>query len=153
MSANISNHNSGIDTKNLPKIDMMMYYYLENIKQNVFPDHHNKYYVLFIRFLHFIGLAFIAIGWALPRKFLPFHMFLTITTLISWLILSDKCYMSIIVNKILNRKEYIPLVDSSPELSKFSLYFLTLLSMYSYFGSSTIFDKILNTFTYLKTFD
>ena len=60
-----------------------------------------------------LGIIFISIGCFLPRKFLTYPILFCIHALIGWDIFDDKCYITMVVQKIKSTDKYTDFVPAN----------------------------------------
>lgn len=149
------NENSALEYSSKdPSIHLIGYYYGRRMINEIFPNCNNKNIITFFRLIHIIGILFISIGCFLPKKFLKYHILFCIHTMICWDIFDNKCYMSMIIQKIKNKNNYDEFIPANMMTCRY----VTLLSMIiSIYGiiipNFSLFSIILKTFNYLKKFN
>ena len=139
----------------VPKIDHIIMFYLKHIKSNILPKSCTNIFITSIlRLLQVIGILFICFGFYLPKKLLKYHIVFCAMSLIFWEYLDNKCYVSLIIQKISN-------LNNCPELFPINIDFsknITLLFMFfSIFGTIipqiSLFKILFKIINNLKKYD
>ena len=137
-----------------PSVHLIGYYYGKGIVNEIFPDCKNSTIITMIRFIHMLGIIFISIGCFLPRKFLTYHILFCIHALIGWDIFDDKCYITMVVQKIKSSNKYKDFVPANMMVCR-AVLLLTMLA--SIIGIAlpqlSLFNVLTTIFDYLKNFN
>ena len=137
-----------------PSIHLIGFYYCKNMLNEIFPDCNNKSLISIIRMIHMMGIIFISVGCFLPRKFLTYHILFCVHALIGWDIFDDKCYISLLVQKIRNIDNYIEFVPANMFICRC---FILLTMLVSIIGialpSLSLFNVLTTIFDYLKIYN
>jgi hypothetical protein len=137
-----------------PSVHLIGYYYCKQMINEIFPDCKNSTIITMIRFIHMLGIIFIGIGCFLPRKFLTYHILFCIHALIGWDIFDDKCYITMVVQKIKSTNKYKDFVPANMMVCR-AVLLLTMLA--SIIGIAlpqlSLFNVLTTIFDYLKNFN
>lgn len=137
-----------------PSVHLIGYYYGKRMINEIFPDCKNSTIITMIRFIHMLGIIFISIGCFLPRKFLTYHILFCIHALIGWDIFDDKCYITMVVQKIKSTNKYTDFVPANMMVCR-AVLLLTMLA--SIIGIAlpqlSLFNVLTTIFDYLKKFN
>ena len=137
-----------------PSIHLIGYYYGKQMANEIFPDCKNSTIITMIRFIHMLGIIFISIGCFLPKKFLTYHILFCIHALIGWDIFDDKCYITMVVQKIKSTNKYTDFVPANMMACR-AVLLLTMLA--SIIGIAlpqlSLFNVLTTIFDYLKNFN
>ena len=149
------NENSALEYSSKdPSIHLIGYYYMSRMYNEIFPNCRNKSIITLIRFIHVIGIIFISIGCFLPKKFLTYHILFCIQTLICWDIFDDKCYMSMIIQKIKNKDKYDEFIPANMMTCKYVTLIAMSISIFGLaFPNFSLFVMISKAINYLKKFN
>lgn len=103
----------------VPKIDNIIAFYFKYIRSQIIPKScTNIFLTSIIRIFQIIGLLFIGFGFYLPKHLLKYHVIFCSITLILWEYLDNKCYASLIIQKISNLNNCPELLPINIEFSK-----------------------------------
>jgi len=143
------------DKDSIPHFHNIVKIYLTKMKKDTFPRNcNNKFFTLLIRITHIIGIIYIIIGCLSPRKLLKYHIVFCIKTLILWEFLEDKCYMSILIQKISNLNKCPKFIPEDITFSKNIVLFTMFLSIIGIIiPNFSLYKIILNTINWLKKYD
>lgn len=137
----------------MPSVHIIMQYYLSKMKKEVFPQCKNTYLITFIRFIHIIGIMFMMIGCSLPKTLLPYHIIFCLKALILWDIFDDKCYMSLIIQKIAGYDMYHEFIPANIFICKLCVLTVMFLSIFGIaFPELSLFSLISKLIDYLKIY-
>ena len=139
----------------IPKIDHLLFFYLKYIKSNLIPKScTNVFFTSIIRILQIIGILFICFGFYLPKNLLKYHVIFCSITLILWEYLDNKCYSSLIIQKISNLNNCPELIPINIEFSKNITLIFMFFSIFGIIIPKISFFKILfNIINNLKKYD
>lgn len=143
------------DKDSIPYFHNIIKIYLKNIYNNLYPKNcNNKFIVLIIRIIHLLGLIYLLFGCLSPRKILKYHVIFCIKTLILWEFFENKCYMSMLIQKISNLNKC---PGFFPEDVDFSKKFILCVMFISIIGiiipDFSLYKVIYNIIDYLKKYN
>ena len=137
-----------------PSVHLIGYYYCKQMINEIFPDCKNSTIITMIRFIHMLGIIFIGIGCFLPRKFLTYHILFCIHALIGWDIFDDKCYITMVVQKIKSTNKYKDFVPANMMVCRAVLLLAMLASIIGIaLPQLSLFNVLTTIFDYLKNFN
>lgn len=137
-----------------PSVHLIGYYYMRRMYNEIFPSCKNNSIITLIRFIHIVGIIFISIGCLLPRKFLTYHILFCIQTLICWDIFDDKCYMSMIIQRVKNKDKYDEFIPANMMTCRYVTLAAMSISIFGLaFPNFSLFSIILKVINYLKNFN
>jgi len=137
-----------------PSVHILMNYYLNDIRSQVFPkDCKNKYLITLIRLIHICGIIFLMCGCMLPKSLLPYHIIFCLKSLILWDILDDRCYMSVIIQNIAGYDKYNEFIPASIFTCKMCVLTVMFISIFGIaFPDFSLFNALATIFDYLKMY-
>lgn len=137
-----------------PSVHILMKYYLNNMKDQVFPkDCNNKYLITLIRIIHICGILFLMSGCMLPKSLLSYHIIFCLKSLILWDILDDRCYMSVIIQNIAGYDKYNEFIPANIFTCKMSVLAVMFISIFGIvFPDFSLFNALATIFDYLKIY-
>ena len=137
-----------------PSVHIIMKYYLNNMYNQVLPnDCNNKYLVTLIRLIHICGILFMMLGCMLPKKLLTYHIIFCLKALILWDLLDDRCYMSVIIQKIAGYEKYNEFIPANIFTCKMSVLMVMFISIFGIaFPQLSLFSAITTILDYLKMY-
>ena len=149
------NDNSALEYSSKdPSIHLIGYYYGRRMFNEIFPNCKNKSIITFFRLIHILGIFFLTIGCFLPKKFSTYHILFCIHTLICWDIFDDKCYMSMLIQKVKNKNNYDEFIPANMMTCRYLILIVMTISIYNLaLPKFSLFSIILKTFNYLKKFN
>lgn len=139
----------------LKPIDGLIKIYLKNIIKVMMPNvGPMKIFYLIIRIIHILGILFMFLGIFLPKDFRQYHIIFCLFNLLSWKILSNKCYMSLILQYSFHLPDYPELLPSNMESTiklTFIVLFISLIGMMN--PKFSLFNLIGSFHQYLTKFN
>ncbi len=147
--------NGNIETNDdTPSVHIIMKYYLNNMYKQVLPDDcNNKYLVTLIRLIHMCGILFMMLGCMLPKKLLTYHIIFCLKALILWDLLDDRCYMSVIIQKIAGYEKYNEFIPANILTCKMCVLMVMFISIFGIaFPQLSLFSALTTIFDYLKMY-
>ena len=137
-----------------PSIHLIGYYYGMRMFNEIFPSCKNKNIITIFRIIHIIGIFFISIGCFLPKKFTIYHILFCIHTLICWDIFDDRCYMSMIIQKVKNKDNYDEFIPANMMTCRYVTLIVMAISIFGLvMPNYSLFSIISKTINYLKKFN
>jgi hypothetical protein len=151
---NYLNNNCNLNNiDDVPSVHIIMQYYLNKMKNEVFPDCNNRYLITFIRFIHIIGIIFMMVGCTLPKTLLPYHIIFCLKSLILWDIFDEKCYMSLIIQKIAAFDNYHEFIPANIYICKICVLTVMFISIFGIaFPEISLFNLLSKLIDYLKIY-
>ena len=143
------------DQYSVPSINKVMKIYISNFYKNLIPKKCNYSLVtIFLRLLQVLGFISIIFGFILPNTLLKYHIILCIKTLVLWEYLENKCYISMIIQKLSNLNECPDFLPVDSLFSKRLVLILMLISILGVIFPELSFFKIFyKLFNSLKKYD
>ena len=143
------------DKESIPYFHNILKIYFKKVYQNLYPKNcNNKLVVLFIRIIHLLGILYLLLGALSPSKLLKYHVIFCIKTLILWEFFEQKCYMSMIIQKILNLNKCPIFLPEDIEFSKKLILSVMFLSIFGIIiPNFSLYKIISNIISNLKKYD
>jgi hypothetical protein len=137
-----------------PSVHVLMFYYLKNMYNEVLPqDCRNKYLITLVRIIHIIGIIFMMVGCILPKSLLTYHIIFCLKALILWDIFDDKCYMSLVIQKIAGHDSYHEFIPANMSVCKICVLFVMFISIFGIaFPTLSLFNVLITILDYLKIY-
>jgi len=143
------------DKEAIPNIHTIAKIYGNKIYNNIFPKNgKNKFILLLIRLIHILGIIFILLGCFLPNKILKYHIIFCIKTLVLWEFLNDKCYLSLLLQKVSELNLYPNFIPEDISFCKNWILGVMFISIFSVIIPDFSLFKIISKIIYsLKKYD
>ena len=113
---------------------------------SLFPkDVDNKFSVYFVNILHILGVIVIQFGLFLPPKFLQYYIIYLVFLFISYILLHDRCFMTVWANYIGN-KNYNSLCIKMNEAKVILFFYLVVAVIFYFYPKYSLFKIITSIF-------
>jgi hypothetical protein len=114
---------------------------------SLFPDDvENRLSVYFVNILHIIGVIIIQFGLLLPPKFLHYYIIYLVFLFVSYLLLNDRCFMTVWANYIGN-KNYNSLCIKMNEAKAILFFYLIVAVIFYLYPKYSIYSILKNIIT------
>jgi len=114
---------------------------------SLFPDDvENRLSVYFVNILHIIGVIIIQFGLLLPPKFLHYYIIYLVFLFVSYLLLNDRCFMTVWANYIGN-KNYNSLCIKMNEAKAILFFYLVIAVIFYLYPKYSLYSILKNIIT------